>query len=160
MNTTIEQAKAAGRAWAEREADALPEGKSPARGDWGSTTADALPLIDHPDQDERRELAELANAAAAKRWDELAGCNDPAGFAEPEALQEIIEAIKAAGLEGIARPLAAAHAAGNDRRGLELAHEALLGSDWPDKDQAAVHKATIAVMRGIQQIDLRSAGLK
>jgi len=76
----VRAARAAGRAWAEREYEAS-EGAS--RTDpiaWYPTDADARPLVSFPpdsvveDQAEREhELAAICNAAARKRWEELCG---------------------------------------------------------------------------------------
>lgn len=65
MAKTDGQAMVAGQRWAEREAEAAYPAP---RGAWRGTAGDALPLIDHEDDDRRRELAEIANDAAAKRW--------------------------------------------------------------------------------------------
>lgn len=75
-------AESAGRAWAEREADALVD--APDRR-WGGSALDARPLIDpaglDPDGDELSDLADAANAAAAERWAELAdACSVAAEF--------------------------------------------------------------------------------
>ena len=68
-------ARAAGVAWAEREASAI-EGTP--EGSWICSVSDALPLVefdpnsDAPDQFEReQELAAICNDAAADRWDEM-----------------------------------------------------------------------------------------
>ena len=56
-------AKAAGVAWAEREAEAL-EGRP--RGYWRAAELDALPLVDG-----NRDLAAICHDAADRRWAEL-----------------------------------------------------------------------------------------
>lgn len=61
-----------GEAWADREADALPDGQMPA-GPWRGTSADALPLVEDLAADEEvwNDLAINANVAARARWAEL-----------------------------------------------------------------------------------------
>jgi hypothetical protein len=71
----MEAACAAGRAWAEREAEAY-EGNLADAGEWESTDADALALVlsdasGDASGDWRTTLATLCNQAASARWDEL-----------------------------------------------------------------------------------------
>jgi len=64
-------ARAAGRAWADREADAVLDWSNVSDA-WLSPSLDALPLIDEDEgQPTRRALADIANAAASKRWSEI-----------------------------------------------------------------------------------------
>ena len=77
------RARCAGRAWAEREWDALvdDQARGQAVGDtWRPSAIDALPLVEFgpastvEDQTEREsELSEVCNIAAEERWHELAG---------------------------------------------------------------------------------------
>ncbi len=76
----VRKARAAGRAWAEREASASADQYPTTwnQGEWSSSWRDTLPLVSFAanetikDQDEReRELAEIANRAACVRWAEL-----------------------------------------------------------------------------------------
>ena len=72
--STKEQAREAGREWAEREASLAEDQGRAVAGPWTCSWRDALPLVDEdPDAaDDREELAELANDAATERWAELA----------------------------------------------------------------------------------------
>ena len=72
-------ARRAGRAWAEREWDALVDDQA-ASDTWRPSALDALPLVGFgpaslvEDQTERElELSEVCDNAAEKRWHELAG---------------------------------------------------------------------------------------
>jgi hypothetical protein len=60
----------AGIAWADREASAL-EG-APV-GAWLSSAVDARPLVESIESTEEADLAEVCNAAAARRWADLVG---------------------------------------------------------------------------------------
>ncbi len=67
MSMTAEQARDAGIAWADGEADAVVDWLA-VSSTWRGCSIDALPLIDHEDDETRRELAEIANMHAARRW--------------------------------------------------------------------------------------------
>ncbi len=67
---TADEARDAGVAWADGEADAVVDW-STVSSTWRGCAIDALPLIDHEDEEVRRELAEIANGHAARRWASL-----------------------------------------------------------------------------------------
>lgn len=65
---TTEQIVAAGRTWAEREADALV---GPPGDQWRSTWHDALPLVEgsyDPETEDRMDVAQAINDVAAAHW--------------------------------------------------------------------------------------------
>jgi hypothetical protein len=61
-------AREAGIAWADREAAAL---EGPPTGAWLSGALDARPLVADLGSFEEADLAEVCNAAAARRWADL-----------------------------------------------------------------------------------------
>jgi hypothetical protein len=60
------EAERAGRDWADREIEALPGEPD---GPWIGSYVEALPLVEHEEEDERRYLADVCNDAASVRWD-------------------------------------------------------------------------------------------
>lgn len=65
-------AERAGRAWAEREADAALDDETIAANPvWLSSERDAIPLVADDDPEGAQTLAEICNAAAKTRWNEI-----------------------------------------------------------------------------------------